>query len=80
MHDDMWEAPHGTDAAHGRMGCAPDVNELVNDVLLAVVEVMLPQDAGDAGVSHDICIAGLLLSRRERPVLLRASWQHHPRF
>ena len=50
----------------------PDSDQIVDGVLQAVVEVVLPEDAGHARMGDDVCVAHLFLAAWERPVLLRA--------
>lgn len=67
-------APNQCAAASKRIERArarsPDVNKLVDDVLLAIVKVVFPQDTGNSRMCEDVSIASLFLARGEGPVLL----------
>ena len=52
---------------------APDIDEVLDGTLQALVKVVLPHDGGHAWVREDVSIASLLLAMWEGPVLLRAA-------
>ena len=55
----------------------PDLHQVFDAGTQAVVKVVLPHDAGHAGVGEDVGVACLLLALPwEGPVLLRAACRH----